>query len=66
MLDRTHPALKARCRGSKTLSTKVDDETDSFLERQADRSGVPKSEVVRRLLDYYRERREEINQQVDL
>jgi hypothetical protein len=54
MLPETHPRLKARCRGSSTLSTKVDDETKRWVERKAEQSEIPASELLRRLLDYYR------------
>lgn len=66
MIDYTHPALKAECRGSHTLSTRIDREMNEFLDRQAERAEVTKAEVVRRLLDLYRRRPDEINREVDL
>lgn len=66
MLPETHPRLKARCRGEHTLSTKVDEETNRWLGRQAKMADVSKAEVVRRVLDYYRLKPEEINEEVEL
>jgi negative regulator of replication initiation len=66
MLKQSHPALKAKCRGPKSLSTKVDEEMYSFLERQAERAGVSKCEVLRRLLDFYRANTVQINSEAEL
>jgi hypothetical protein len=66
MLPEAHPKLKARCRGGRTLSTKVDGETNRWLARRAKMAGVSKAEVIRRVLDYYREYPEEVNREVDL
>jgi hypothetical protein len=66
MLYEDHPALKARCRGPKTVSTTVDEETDEFLEEQAEQAKVSKSEVMRRLLDFYRANTRQINSEAEL
>jgi negative regulator of replication initiation len=66
MIYEDHPALKARCRGPKSLSTKVDQETDQFIEQQAERAGVSKCEVLRRLLDFYRANTVQINSEAEL
>lgn len=66
MIYHNHPALKARCRGPKSLSTKVDEETDQFLEEQAERAEVSKAEVLRRLIDFYRANTEQINSEAEL
>lgn len=66
MIPADHPRLKARCRGGHTLSTKVDDETNRWLARQAKMAGVSKAEVVRRVLDFYRENTDFVNREVEL
>lgn len=66
MLPANHPRLKARCIGPSTLSTKVDDEMRSFVTRQAERAEVSRSEVLRRLLDFYRANEEMVNEEVEL
>ena len=45
----------AECMGAVPLSTKVDGDMDSFLEAEAERLGTTKAELLRRLLDFYRE-----------
>ena len=66
MLPETHPRLKARCRGSSTLSTSVDEETNRWVGRKASAAGVTKAEVIRRLLDYYRQNEGVVDAEVDL
>jgi len=48
----------ADCHGDLPASTKVDSSMREFLEAEADRLGVTKAEMHRRLLDHYRESRE--------
>lgn len=44
----------SRCKGGKTLSTKVDEETKQFIEGRSRDLDVSPSEYLRRLLDLYR------------
>jgi negative regulator of replication initiation len=66
MIPADHPRLKSRCIGPSTLSTKVDDEMRSFISRQAEQAEVSRSEVLRRLLDFYRENTDFVNREVEL
>lgn len=66
VLPESHPRMKARCRGGHTLSTKVDDEMNRWLDRRAKMAGVTKAEIVRRLLDHYRENEAKVSREVDL
>jgi hypothetical protein len=52
--------------GRNTLSTKVNEATRRFIEVEAERAGVSRAEVVRRLLDLFRDRPDEIREKVDL
>lgn len=61
-----YPNLKSRCRGDNTLSTNVDGETLRYVEREADRAEIPKSELLRRLIDYYRGRERMMREELDL
>lgn len=45
----------AECMGAVPLSTKVDKGMDNFLEAEAEQLGTTKAELLRRLLDFYRE-----------
>ena len=54
------------CGGENTLSTKVNESTRRFVEIEAEEAGVSKAEVLRRLLDLFRERPEEIREQIEL
>lgn len=45
----------SQCQGNITASTKVDRETLDFLDREAERLGVSRAELFRRLIDQYRE-----------
>lgn len=47
----------SRCQGSIPLSTKVDRPTREFIENEADRLGVTPTELMRRLIETYRESR---------
>jgi len=47
----------ARCFGELPITAKVDRETRDFLDAEADRCGVTRAEIVRRLLDDYRDSR---------
>lgn len=58
--------IKSRCMGRNTLSTKVNEATRRFIEVEAERAGVSRAEVVRRLLDLFRDRPDEIREKVDL
>lgn len=48
----------AQCMGDVPCGTKIDQAMREFLEDEADRLGVTKAELHRRLLDFYRESRE--------
>ena len=52
-------AIRSRCAGRETLSTKVDGETRRWVEERAEESGVTPTELVRRLIDLYRVSRED-------
>jgi hypothetical protein len=45
------------CLGDHAISTKVDDQMESFLTSEAERLGVSRAELLRRILDSYRESR---------
>lgn len=45
----------AECMGAVPLSTKIDREMGDFLDAEAERLGTTKAELLRRLLDFYRE-----------
>ena len=47
------------CLGDIAATTKVDREMHEFIDGEAGRLGVSKSEFYRRLLDFYRESRRE-------
>jgi len=47
----------SRCQGEIPLATKVDKPTREFVEDEAARLGVSKTEFLRRLLETYRESR---------
>ena len=49
----------ADCHGDIPCSTKVDSSMRGFLEDETDRLGMTKAELQRRLLDFYRESRED-------
>lgn len=49
----------AQCMGELPVSAKVDHEMHEFLEAEARRFGVSRSELVRRIFDTYRESRRE-------
>lgn len=49
----------ARCDGTVPIGTKVDDPMDKFLEREAERCGISRAELVRRIFDDFREARED-------
>lgn len=49
----------ADCHGNITCSTKVDDAMREFIEAEAERLGVPRAELHRRLLDFYKRSRED-------
>jgi hypothetical protein len=57
---------KSRCMGENTLSTKVNEATERFIEVEAREAGVPKAEVMRRLFDLFRDRPEEIREELEL
>jgi uncharacterized protein (UPF0212 family) len=44
----------ADCHGQIPTSTKVDQETREYLQREADERGVSRSEFIRRIFDAYR------------
>lgn len=48
----------AECMGTVPAGTKVDESMSDFIDNEADRLGVTKAELHRRLLDFYRESRE--------
>lgn len=45
----------SQCQGNITASTKVDRATVRFLDRQATELGVSRAELIRRLVDQYKE-----------
>jgi hypothetical protein len=49
----------ANCHGTIPCSTKIDASMCEFIEAEADRLRISKAEFHRRLLDFYRESREE-------
>ena len=49
----------AQCMGNVACGTKIDQSMREFLEDEADRLGVTKAELQRRLLDFYRESRQD-------
>jgi len=57
---------KSRCMGEYTLSTKVNEATRRFIAVEAREAGVSQAEVMRRLLDLFRDRPDEIREKVDL
>lgn len=66
MLPQTHPRLKARCIGPKTLSTRVDEQTARRIEKRARAAGIPKTELLRRLLDYYEANAAEVEEEIEI
>lgn len=48
----------AECMGDIPAGTKIDQSMRDFLDNEADRLGVTNAELYRRLLDFYRESRE--------
>lgn len=58
--------MKSRCVGQNTLSTSVDGEMRRWVNRQAERAGVSQSELLRRVLEYYRVHKKAVNAEVDL
>lgn len=49
----------AQCHGELSCGARVDQSMQDFLDDEADRLGVSKAEVLRRLLDFYKESRED-------
>lgn len=49
----------AECMGDIPAGTKIDQSMRDFLDREADRLGVSNAELYRRLLDFYRESRDQ-------
>lgn len=43
------------CQGNIALATKIDAEMNEFVEAAAAKEGVSRAELLRRLLDFYRE-----------
>lgn len=66
MPEQDQRSIKSRCMGRNTLSTKVNEATRRFIEEEAGRAGVSQAEVVRRLLDLYRHRTEEVREELEL
>lgn len=52
-----HQVMKSEsaCRGEATLTTKVDEEMQQFVDTEADALGVSRTEYLRRVLDSHRE-----------
>jgi len=48
----------AQCMGDVPCGTKIDKPMREFIDDEADRLGVTRAELVRRILDFYRESRE--------
>ena len=48
----------AQCHGELSCGARVDQSMQDFLDEEADRLGVSNAEVLRRILDFYRESRE--------
>lgn len=48
----------ARCTGRIPVTAKVDQRTQDLLERESNRLGVYRSEVIRRLIDTYQDSRQ--------
>jgi len=48
----------AQCMGDVPCGTKIDQPMRDFLDEEAERLGVTRAELVRRVLDFYRESRE--------
>jgi negative regulator of replication initiation len=47
------------CQGEIALATKIDASMDQFVESAAAKQGVSRAELLRRLLDFYRESHQE-------
>jgi len=47
----------SKCRGGETLSTKVDNETLKEIDAIARKNGISRAELLRRLIDLYRDSR---------
>jgi negative regulator of replication initiation len=50
--------MAAQCVGDITASTRLDQSMCDYIDDEAERLGVSKAEFLRRLLDFYRESRE--------
>ena len=48
----------SQCQGDLTLATKVDASMNEFVEDETERLGISRAELHRRLLDFYRESRQ--------
>lgn len=51
--------VSSRCQGDITISTKADRSMVEFLEAEAERCGVSRAELIRRIFDDFRDSRRE-------